>query len=305
MIRNHDFPNTPDMKITVIVPTFNRVARLERSLRSVEIQTLAPWEVIVVDDGSTDSTESMVRQRFPHVRYLRQAHRGVSRARNLGIIAARSEWLAFLDSDDEWFPHKLERQCEALTQQRCFRLCHTDEIWIRNGRRVNPMKKHAKAGGEIFTRCLPRCVISPSSVIVHRSLFDQLGGFDETLPVCEDYDLWLRICSAYPVLFLSDYLIIKYGGHADQLSRQLWGMDRFRIQALEKLFANDKLSSDDRVATLRELLHKITIVLQGARKRNNRAVATAYMEKRARYQRLWHQTLCDHALRPGAITLGE
>ena len=278
------------MKIAVVIPTFNRAQLLLRCLRSVAAQTLAPAEVIVVDDGSTDATERLVRQHFPTVRYLRQAAGGVSRARNHGVLAARSEWLAFLDSDDEWVPHKLERQCDALTQQTRFRFCHTDEIWIRNGKRVNPMKKHAKAGGDIFTRCLPRCVISPSSVIIHRSVFQQVGGFDEALPACEDYDLWLRVCALYPVLFLSEHLIIKYGGHADQLSRQYWGMDRFRVQALEKILQRGHLSRDAQLATLRVLLQKITIVLQGASKRNNNALVSAYLEKQARYQRLWKQT---------------
>lgn len=290
------------MNIAVVIPTFNRARRLERSLRSVENQTLAPAEVIVVDDGSTDSTGSMVRQRFTNVRYLRQSHHGVSRARNHGILAAHSEWLAFLDSDDEWFPHKLERQHKALTQHRHFRLCHTDEIWIRNGRRVNPMKKHAKAGGEIYKRCLPRCVISPSSVIVHRSVFERVGGFDETLPACEDYDLWLRICAEYPVLFLSENLITKFGGHADQLSRRHWGMDRFRIQALEKILAKGHLCRGDRVATLRTLLYKISIVVQGARKHNNQVTVSAYLEKQAHYQRLWSQAQSDPSLHPGATS---
>ena len=293
------------MKIAVVIPTFNRARLLARSLRSVAAQTLAPAEVIVVDDGSTDATGNVILQHFPDVRYLRQASRGVSRARNRGILAARSEWLAFLDSDDEWVPHKLERQCNALIQQGRFRICHTDEIWIRNGRRVNPMNKHAKAGGAIFKRCLPRCVISPSSVIIHRSVFERVGGFDETLPACEDYDLWLRICSLYPVLFLSEPLIIKYGGHADQLSRRHWGMDRFRVQALEKILDRGNLSRDDRMATLQVLLHKITIVLQGARKRNNKALVSAYLEKQARYQRLWGQTQREHMPHPRAPHAGR
>ena len=288
------------MNIAVVIPTFNRAGLLERALRSVEAQTMAPSEVIVVDDGSTDSTAILMQQRFPHVRYLRQPNQGVSRARNRGILAARSEWLAFLDSDDEWFPHKLKRQREALNRHTHFRLCHTNEVWIRNGRRVNPMNKHAKAGGEIFKRCLPRCVISPSSVIIHRSVFKEVGVFDETLPACEDYDLWLRICAVYPVLFLPEHLITKYGGHADQLSRRHWGMDRFRVQALEKIIQSDQLSLSDRVETLRVLLSKTAIVLEGARKRNNKEILSAYIEKQAHYQRLWSRMQSDPMLHPGA-----
>ncbi len=100
------------------------------------------------------------------------------------------------------------------------RVCHTDEIWIRNGRRVNARKKHGKKGGWIFQHCLPLCAMSPSSIMIHRDVFTALGGFDERLPACEDYDLWLRITARYPVLFTRQPLIEKYGGHDDQLSRK-------------------------------------------------------------------------------------
>jgi GT2 family glycosyltransferase len=154
---------------------------------------------------------------------------------------AKHEWIAFLDSDDEWLPHKLERQCEALERHPQYRFCHTDEIWIRRGRRVNPMKKHAKHRGYIFDQCLPLCVISPSSALIHRDLFDRYGTFDPELPVCEDYDLWLRICAREPVLYVDEALLLKFGGHEDQLSQAYWGMDRFRIRALENLIRSGAL----------------------------------------------------------------
>lgn len=190
--------------------------------------------------------------------------------------------MAFLDSDDEWLPRKLERQCAALARAPQYRICHTDEIWIRRGRRVNPRRKHAKPGGEIFLHCLPHCVISPSSVVIHRSLIEQTGGFDEHLPACEDYDLWLRICALHSVLYIPEAQLVKYGGHEDQLSRRYWGMDRFRIRALEKLLDTDSLTLKYRVATLHMLLQKIEILCNGARKRGNDGLVRG-MEKRRRY----------------------
>ena len=112
------------------------------------------------------------------------------------------------------------------------------------------MHKHAKAGGWIYTHCLPLCAISPSAVLIHRSIFDCVGLFNEQLPACEDYDLWLRICARFPVHFIPEPLIIKYGGHDDQLSRRYWGMDRFRIQALEDILASGVLTEEHRQATL-------------------------------------------------------
>ncbi len=261
------------MNVSVIIPTHNRADLLPRALNSVLAQTLPPGEIILVDDGSTDRTGDLIRQQYPTVRYLRQACRGVSAARNLGIAAARGEWIALLDSDDAWLPGKLQAQHNALDAHHGCRLCHTEEIWIRNGRRVNPMRKHAKSGGRIFRRCLPLCVISPSSTLIHRDLLDETGGFDETLPACEDYDLWLRICAHEPVLFVDTPQIVKYGGHPDQLSRRHWGMDRFRIQALEKILRQDGLQADDRAAALQTLVEKAQILAKGAEKRGDAARA--------------------------------
>ena len=267
------------MKISVIIPTWNRAGSLPAAIESVLAQTLKADEVIVVDDGSTDDSRDIIRRRFPDVRYLYQENRGVSSARNTGIQAAAGDWIALLDSDDRWAPHKLERQQHALRARPDAQVCHSDEIWIRNGRRVNPMKKHAKRGGLIFQHCLPLCVISPSASIIRRELFDEIGLFDEALPACEDYDLWLRICAAHPVLYLDEPLLFKYGGHADQLSRRHWGMDRFRIRALEKILESAALDAPDHAAALAMLQKKISIVIQGAVKRNNTALANSYREK--------------------------
>ncbi len=275
-----------NMNISVIIPTYNRAHSLDRAIASVQRQSLAAAEVIVVDDGSSDGTAALIRQRFPDCRYLHQQNHGVSHARNRGIAAASSDWLAFLDSDDEWMPKKLATQAAALAHNPGLRLCHTEEIWIRNGKRVNPMKKHAKKGGWIFRRCLPLCAISPSSVIIHRSLFEEVGLFDEALPACEDYDLWLRICAFHPTLFIAKPQIIKYGGHQDQLSRQHWGMDRFRIQALERIIAHPRLSPADRRAAAETLVQKAGILAEGARKRGKQAQADHYRAIQHRYQPL-------------------
>ena len=272
------------MNISVIIPTFNRCNSLRRALSSVMAQTYEPAEVIVIDDGSTDSTADMVRTEFSEVGYFFQENTGVSAARNVGIRRAKGQWLAFLDSDDEWLPEKLANQAALLTDNPEFKICHTEEIWIREGRRVNAMKKHTKQGGWIFQHCLPLCVMSPSSIMIHGSVFDTIGHFDTSLPACEDYDLWLRITSRYPVAYIEEPQIIKYGGHDDQLSRKYWGMDRFRIQALQRIIESGRLQDHDRLAAIAMLVKKASIYLDGCKKRDKESEAALYTGLIERYR---------------------
>ncbi|MGR9072351.1 MAG: glycosyltransferase family 2 protein [Gammaproteobacteria bacterium] len=271
------------MGVAAIVPTFNRREELRRALDSIYRQTRPPEEVIVIDDGSTDGTGTMLKNEYPTVIYRHQENAGVSRARNRGIELAESEWLAFLDSDDEWLPAKLESQFALLDNGANKKICHTEEIWIRNGSRVNPMKKHAKKGGWIFSHCLPLCAMSPSSIVIHRDVFEDIGFFDENLPACEDYDLWLRITARYPVSFVEEPMIIKYGGHEDQLSRRYWGMDRFRIRALERLLTEGGLSEDNRRNAAETLVKKAAIYLNGALRREKMDEAAYYEQLIRRY----------------------
>ncbi len=257
-------------EISVIIPTFNRSAVLERAIRSVLAQRNADFEVLVADDGSTDGTEDFIRRQFPQVHYLGwKKQQGPSYARNRGVEAAKGRWLAFLDSDDEWKTGKLRAQLDFLAQNPAYRIAQTEEIWIRNGVRVNPMKKHKKYGGEIFEKCLPLCVISPSAVMLEKMLFEEAGGFDESLPACEDYDLWLRVAAKYPVGLIDKALAIKYGGHPDQRSHEFPAMDRFRIYALEKILSSGTLSAAQTSAARAMLEEKSRIFLQGAQKRDS------------------------------------
>lgn len=265
--------------VSVIIPTFNRQATIARAINSVLNQTIPAQQIIVVDDGSTDRTAEMIAHRYPSITLIQQAHTGVSAARNAGIAISTNDWVAFLDSDDQWLPEKLSRQLAHLSKKPAYRVCHTDEIWIRHGLRVNQTNKHRKSGGRIFGRCLESCCISPSSSIIHRSVFDEIGLFDEALPACEDYDLWLRISAREPVLYINEHLVQKYGGHADQLSQKYWGMDRFRLYAIEKILADKRLHPKDALLAWRMLKTKANILMMGAQKRSKLEQAQAYWQK--------------------------
>ncbi len=260
-------------EISVIIPTFNRAQTVPRALDSVLKQSFRDFEVIIVDDGSDDETESVIEafceRRGADVTYLKQENAGVSAARNRGIRNAQGRWIAFLDSDDEWLPHKLQVQAGFVTAQPGCRIVHGEEVWMRNGVRVNAKRRHRKSGGYIFQDCLPLCVISPSAVMIQKALLIEMGLFDEGYPVCEDYDLWLKISSLYAVGFISDPIIVKYGGHPDQLSRKFVAIDYWRVKALDRILAIRSLSPRDREAARGEIAAKGNILTSGYRKRGN------------------------------------
>ena len=261
--------------VSVIIPTYNRAGLVRQALASVKTQTFRDFEIVVVDDGGTDGTyEALAAE--AGLRLLRLPRRqGVAAARNTGAAAARGEWLAFLDSDDLWLPDKLARQISWLEGMPDSLICQTDETWVRRGVRVNKPAAHRKVAGQIFLPSLARCMISPSAVMLHRRLLQDHGAFDAALPAAEDYDLWLRLTWRYEVGLVDEPLVIKRGGHPDQLSRQ-WGIDRFRIQALVKLLADPDLPAAYARAARRMLAAKCAIYAQGCGKRGRQTESAWY-----------------------------
>ena len=272
--------NENKYKISVVIPTLNRINTLQRALDSVMNQTYKPAEIIVVDNGSSDGTLKFLREQYPKITILTENKIGVSSARNKGIKKSINQWIALLDSDDAWHPRKLEIQTSMLDSAlKEYNLIHTDEVWFRNNKHINQMKKHKKQGGYIFERCLSLCCISPSSVLFKKNILDKVGLFDESLPVCEDYDMWLKICSSEEVLFAQDKLTYKYGGHKDQLSKSYWGMDRFRIKSIENIIKNFDLTYKQKKQAKKELIKKLKIIINGAFKRNNLSIVNEFSTK--------------------------
>ena len=265
-------------EVSVIIPTFNRVDFVTDALASVFNQTHSPLEVIVVDDGSTDKTEQIVRKNFASVRYIRTPNRGVSSARNTGIANSEAPFIAFLDSDDIWHMEKIKKQMEFFETNSSYKIVHCDELWIRDGYILNQKQHHRKSGGDLFYKSLTRCIISPSSVLIKRALFNEIGTFDENLPACEDYDLWLRITCVEKIGFLNECLVTKRGGHADQLSRSTEGLDQYRIRSLAALISHGNLTDIQTLQVKKELKRKIAIYREGALKRDRFAAVDAMNE---------------------------
>lgn len=257
------------MFVSVVIPTFNRAKTLPRAVASVLNQSYENLELIIVDDGSSDETEQYLRSLTDsRLRVISTINQGVSLARNTGIESAKGEWIAFLDSDDEWLKSKLIEQIKLSDE---YKIIHTNEIWIRNGVRVNQMKKHAKSGGWIYQKCLPLCCISPSAVMIHKDVFEDVGLFDPKMTVCEDYDLWLRITPFYEVGFVDQPLINKYGGHEDQLSRKFHSMDSYRVKAMLKML--DRLDHADASATKEMIIKKANVLEKGYFKHGHHELA--------------------------------
>ena len=262
-------------KVSVVIPTYNRGWVLREAIDSVLAQDYTDYELIVVDDGSTDNTREILDSYGRDIIVLQQPNQGVSAARNRGIAESRAQLVALLDSDDIWLPQKLTRQVAFFKSNPDALICQTEETWVRNGVRVNPKKRHHKFSGMIFEPSLALCLVSPSAVMIRKTLFDTVGLFDESLPACEDYDLWLRVSCRYPVFLIDEPLIIKHGGHEDQLSKAA-GLDKFRIQALTKIVKNRTLSESQTRAALQTLKEKCAIFANGCRKRGREDEAEYY-----------------------------
>ena len=266
------------IKVSVIIPTYNRAKKVCRAISSVLNQTYEDFELIVIDDGSDDHTrESVSRFKDNIVMINHSQNMGVSAARNSGIAIAEGKFIAFLDSDDQWMPEKLEVQIDFFRENPGAVACQTGEIWIRNGKRVNPKNRHLKPSGDIFEPSLELCLVSPSAVMLKRSLLDEVGLFDESFPVCEDYDLWLRISKKYPVYLIEKDLVMKEGGAPDQLSSTLKGMDKFRIKSMVKLLEEGELTEKQVVAVIKELEIKCRIYGEGCLKRGKTDESNYYL----------------------------
>lgn len=255
---------------SVIIPTYNRDQTLSRAIDSVLAQTYESWELLIIDDGSTDGTSDILAKyaQDPRIRIYSTENLGVSHARNFGAKMARGSWLAFLDSDDEWFDFKLSKQ-EELLKKEGLPLVHGEEVWIRNGTMVKQPKKYQKRGGDQFLPSLNLCALSPSTVAIKKEFFFELGGFRQDFPVCEDYDLWLKLTSLSLVSCIKEPLIKKHGGHEDQLSTKFKAMDYWRVKSLVWILENRDLS-EARLDALKKVLNKkIAILLNGYEKHGN------------------------------------
>ena len=265
------------MNISVIIPTYNRAAFLTDTVTSILKQTILPKEIIIIDDGSVDNTKDIVEKLIDQnpylIKYISQQNQGVSSARNTGIKNSSHEWICFLDSDDIWEQEKLEHQINFHKINQHILFSHTNELWLFNNKEVKKKKHHKKPKGWCFSQNINNTLIGTSTVMIHRSILNKIGYFDENLKACEDYDLWLRILQKYQLGYIEQKLTKKIAGHKGQLSFETPMMDTFRIYALlkHKEGKYKKIIKD-------EIIKKSTIMIQGARKHQNKTIERHYTD---------------------------
>jgi glycosyltransferase involved in cell wall biosynthesis len=268
----HNITKTPFFSI--IIPTYNRGKFLEIAIRSVLEQSFTDYELIVVDDGSSDGTKEMFEERKTKdegrrtkIKYFYQKNKGPAGARNLGLKQAKGEFICFLDTDDRFRQDKLKLTYEYIKKYPQYKVFHTEEIWYRKGAILTQKNCHKKPSGFVFENAVRMCSISISTAAIKRDIFKELGIFDESMLACEDYDFWLRVTNKYPVFLIPEYLTIKEGGHFDQQSFKYPAMDTFRIYALNKILESKALSSDNFKIAADALIRKCEIFIKGALKR--------------------------------------
>ena len=294
--------------VAVVIPTYNRRAMVCEAVKSVLAQRNAKFELIVVDDGSTDATwDELARMaavandhaRWEMMRIERTPNRGPAAARNTGVTMATARFVAFLDSDDLWLPHKLNRQIAFMREHPECAISQSEEIWMRDGRRVNPGTRHRKRAGDLFADSLRTCLISPSAVIMRTDLFRESGSFDEDMAAAEDYDLWLRLLTDHEVGLTEEQLVIRRAGHPGQLSATVPALDRFRVLALLKLLAREDLAPERRLRVCEVLSEKCAIYAKGLKRRARSDEARFFLEVARNALGSW-RTSPDTAL-PDAI----
>lgn len=257
-------------EISVIIPVYNRAWCIAEAMDSVLSQTIDTFELIIVDDGSTDSTEDILKkylEEHENIRVINQENKGVSAARNTGILNSNGNYIAFLDSDDLWEPGKLQAQMDFFNANPGCLVCQTDEIWIRNGKRINPKFRHKKQSGDIFIPSLSLCLVSPSAVMMKREFFEKTGVFDESMAACEDYDLWLRGALNLEFGLVDEPYVIKTGGHDDQLSSMPL-LDKLRIYSIDKILTMGVDCEVRKKACIEKLVEKCRIYMNGCKKRS-------------------------------------
>jgi glycosyltransferase involved in cell wall biosynthesis len=296
---------------SVVVPTCNKREQVAQALQSALAQTYRNFEIAIVDDGSTDGTPAHVfrtfgaepkaidivshlnpaalRPFFHHFvhdgvtfKYHYHTNRGLAAARNRGIRHARGSYVAFLEAEDRWDPTHLETQLAFLEANQGARISRVGEHPGRTCPRGRRPGRAERASGWLFASALENCPASISCAVIHRSCFTECGAFDENLPACEDYDLWLRLSARFPIYYVDGPEVVHRSPRAE-ISPHAWTWDRFRVYALEKSFQSGHLDPEQRFLVSQEIVRRCERLVDGFRRQKSEERANFYERKRRRF----------------------
>jgi glycosyltransferase involved in cell wall biosynthesis len=249
--------------VSVVIPSYNAARYVGAAIESVLAQTAADLEVVVVDDGSSDDTERIVRGYGPKVRYLRQQNAGVAAARNHGLAESRGRLVGFLDADDTWLPRKLERQTAALAARPELRACYSAFTAVDHDLRPLGVRRSPRVASMLEDLLLRGNVVgSICTVLCEKALFDAAGGFDRALSQCADWDMWIRLSLLTDFLYLDEPLV-TYRQHATNMSRDIRLYEKDSMLLLDKAFALPGLPPEVR-ARRSEAYGRMFLVLAGS-----------------------------------------
>jgi hypothetical protein len=270
--------------VSVIIPTYNRLEFLKQAIHSVESQTYPRIELIIIDDGSTDGTRSYISSLKHQAHSI--SHSGKpGHVRNKGMEYAHGVYIAFLDSDDLWKEEKVKKQMDYFIHHPHIRVCHTREIWKRKDKIISQKTQKHQRSGYIFKDALKKCIIGPSTVMLHHSVLRETGMFHPGLEIAEDYELWLRITAREKVGYIDEPLVIKQAGHQGQLSEKYGHIEFFRIQALGSIIDQHILSDPRQKMALQEMISKCAIFSRGCIKREKHTEARKFNNLKEKYEK--------------------
>ena len=224
-------------KVSIIIPTFNRRDHITIALDSVLAQTYKDYEIIIIDDGSSDDTKEVLKPYQDNIRYFYQENKGIPITRNKGIREAQGQYIAFLDSDDYWLSEKLERQIACFKKNPHYGMVATRCSSITQDGRFRERNRPGKSGW-ILNDLFKANFIRTSSAMIKKECFEKVGFFDESLPECEEYDLWLRIATRYPVGFINKPLTVYVDNPQGVSTNSLAGR-LLRQKVLEKNYLKE------------------------------------------------------------------
>ncbi len=224
-----------EVSASIIMPAYNSAPYIAQSIDSVFQQTFDDWELIVIDDGSTDNTVDIVNGYGDRVRFLRQKNQGAAAARNYGAQEAHGTWLAFLDSDDIWMPDKLEKQME-LTDR--YNWSCTDSVFFGHNHdgttRSSDVSPHTS--DDVLSTLVVNNFIGTSTVLMKKSVFFECGGFDQSLKALQDWDLWLKVASKHSLGYVAD-AAVRYRVHAKSTSRSTRNTHQYHMEVIRRTFS--------------------------------------------------------------------